>query len=227
MRLHSAILLLSLLSQCFGANVKPPGLKPDPSQVFIEQINYGGSGCPGNSVAASFNDEKTVFTLLFEKFIANAGPTTSPGDAQKNCNLNIKVHLPKDYEYGISTFDYRGFIQLDAGVKAMQTNTYHFGKEKLQRQMPFNGPLTEDYTVRDTCLDSEMVWSGCGGSRNMKVQTEMSVDNSANRNGQGLMTTDSIDGKVKQVLGLKWRKCNGGKKKLLYRRGLLSHKLNK
>lgn len=41
----------------------------------------------------------------------------------------------------------------------------------------------------------------------MNINSQVRVDNSEAKRGTGIMTTDSIDGKVTLEIGLKWWRC--------------------
>lgn len=67
------------------------GQSPDPNGVYVENISYGGSGCPQKSVSQQFSPDRTSFTLLFDKFVAQVAPGVPPTDSRKNCQ--IKYYL--------------------------------------------------------------------------------------------------------------------------------------
>ncbi len=69
------------------------------------------------------------------------------------------------------------------------------------------GPIDLNYQIRDTLGLTALVWSPCGAQRALNINTEIRTDNSAFSSRHGLMTTDSIDGEVKLIYGLTWRRC--------------------
>ncbi|KAI9141959.1 secreted protein [Paraphysoderma sedebokerense] len=182
---------------------------PNPNEVYLEEVTYAGSGCPKDTARASFNDERTAVTVLFDQYVASAGPGIPMSENRKNCQLNVKVHIPRGYQYSVATVDYRGFVQLDPTVTALQRSAYYFAGELREavKQAPFYGPVEKDYVFRDTFDFQSMVWSSCTESTTMNINSQIRIDNSRDRKKSGTMTTDSIDGKVKQILGITWRKC--------------------
>jgi hypothetical protein len=50
-------------------------------------------------------------------------------------------------------------------------------------------------------------WSRCGTGRDLRLSTEIAVDNSRNRAGSGLMSVDSMDGEMVQTYHLDWTRC--------------------
>ncbi|KAJ3083798.1 hypothetical protein HK102_000904 [Quaeritorhiza haematococci] len=175
----------------------------DPNEVYIAKLAYGGTGCPQGSVGYNFSPRRDAFTMIFDQYIASTGPGVPLTESRKNCQINLQVHVPNGYQYSIVTIDYRGFLQLDRNVVADAQSAYYFQgqlKEATAR-MSFPGPYSKDYVYRDQFAIDSTTWSPCGGNANLNMKTSIRVNNSANRAGQGLMTTDSIDGKVKQVFG--------------------------
>ena len=69
----------------------------------------------------------------------------------------------------------------------------------------FRGPADRDYILSDAFPVETLVWSDCGARANVNINSAISV--SGPRSSQGLMTTDSIDGKVKQIYSMQWRRC--------------------
>ncbi|KAJ3087154.1 hypothetical protein HK102_011706 [Quaeritorhiza haematococci] len=173
-------------------------------------ISYGGSGCPQGSVATAFNNDRTAFTLIYDNYVASSAPNVPLSESRKNCNLNLNMHIPQGYSYSVLALDTRGFLALDQGVSAYSQTGYYFQGELDDKtvQRRWDGPINGDnYAVRDNFDQSNVVWSPCGRSANVNIATSIRVDNSRNRQGQGLMTADSTDGKVKQIFSFRWRKC--------------------
>ncbi|KAI9141044.1 hypothetical protein BKA69DRAFT_1038845 [Paraphysoderma sedebokerense] len=202
------VAFLSLLALTSAA--PQPAFLPNPDNVYLEDIIYAGSGCPAGTATAAFNEDRTTFTVLFDNYIASAGPGIPVVENRKDCQFNLKVHIPPGYQYSVATVDYRGFVQLDAGVTALQKSSYYFAGELRQstKEVPFYGPQNKDYVFRDSFDFSSQVWSSCTESQTMNINTQVRIDNSRNTIGRGSMTTDSIDGKVQQILGLSWKKCS-------------------
>jgi hypothetical protein len=182
---------------------------PNPSEVFVERINFAGSGCPAGSVAGSISSDAQVFTLLFDSFEASVGPGVPFTEGRKNCQLDVKLHYPQGFSYTLTTVDYRGFGELDAGVTGLQKSTYFFQGDLQQATAAtaFNGVMDRDYVLRDVIPMTAVVWSPCGAPRNLQINAEVRVNNGGHPQAQGLLTIDSINGKVAQLYGLQWRRC--------------------
>ncbi len=180
---------------------------PDPNQIFIRQIAYNGSGCPLGTVAGNLASDRQAFTLIFNSFIAEAGPGIPLSAGRKNCRLLVDLHFPQGWQYSIMTVDYRGYAQLDPGSWGMQRSFYYF--QGSLRQAPLRtritGPFNDDYMIRDRLGLESVIWSPCGASRAVNIDSSVQV--SARRGAQALMTIDSIDGEVRHIYGIQWRQC--------------------
>lgn len=88
---------------------------PNPGQVYVNGITYGGSGCPQGSVGVSFSPDRTTFTAIFDSFVASSGRGVPVTDQRKNCQVNLDLHYPQGWQYSIAEVDYRGFVALPAG----------------------------------------------------------------------------------------------------------------
>lgn len=180
-----------------------------PDYVRVRSISYAGTGCPAGSVAENVAPDQQAFTLLFDSYVAEVGPGVPLASKRKNCQLAIDLDFPQGWSYTIFTVDYRGYLSLQRDVTGIQQSKYYFQGSAATGTLrtQFNGPTDRDYQVRDTLGLSAVVWSPCGAQRALNINTEVRLDNARNRGGAGLMTIDSIDGQLKHIYGIKWRRC--------------------
>ena len=121
--------------------------------------------------------------------------------------------MPQGWQFSIGTFDYRGFVYLEnSGVRATHSTSYYFqGQGRTGRfQETMRGYQDEYYQFREQVGLESVVWSSCNASRALNINTSISVKNyrkSRNPDAEGIIGTDSIDGSIKQVWGLRWRRC--------------------
>jgi len=180
-----------------------------PSTVTIRSITHNGSGCPIGSVAQNIASDNKAFTLTFSDYIAEVGPDVSLKESRKNCQLTIDLQFPQGYQFAVATFDYRGYASLDRGVEGTQKSSYYFqGMGKTGSfSTTYRGVKDGDFQFRDTVPMESVIWSPCGASRALNINTQVRVSNRSNSRGRGLMTIDSIDGAVVHKYGLMWRRC--------------------
>jgi len=181
---------------------------PNPADVYVQSITYGGSGCPQGTVATSFSDDRETFTMIFDEFIASVGPGVPITEGRKNCQINVNLHIPQGWSFSIATADYRGYVELPAGMTATQESIYYFQGEVAQvsANCNFVGPVSKDYLVHDEIPLTSVVWSSCNVVRPVNANTQVRIVG-GKPGTSGQITTDSIDGKVTHILGFQWMKC--------------------
>ncbi|EPS41783.1 hypothetical protein H072_4293 [Dactylellina haptotyla CBS 200.50] len=184
----------------------PPGV--DLSEIYVNGITYGGTGCPQGSVGTYISSDRKTFTLIFDNYVAAIGAGVSITDSRKNCQLNIDIHYPQGFQYSIFTMDYRGYAYLETGVTATQSATYYFSgySDQISKSSSLVGPKDENYLIHDEIASTSVVWSPCGEAGALNINSQISLKSSVS-SSSGLMTTDSEDGKFTYVLGLQWAQC--------------------
>ena len=196
-----------LAASAFAGEIEPVGGSPDASQVYIAGITYGGTGCPQGTVSAAFTQDRKTVTMIFDQFLAQTGPGLKPTDSRKACQVNVDLRYPSGWSYSVMKVDYRGYVGIPYGFSALQKATYYFSGDSGQyvSTSRFRGPMYEDYTITDQFPVERFDWSPCGSVQrgNIKASVELRGDLSE----PALITVDSIDGKVKQIYGLLWRRC--------------------
>lgn len=184
-------------------------LGEQPEYVRVRHISYAGSGCPNGSVAENLSQDGKAFTLLFDSYVAEIGPGIPLAEGRKNCAINVDLDFPAGWSFSILDVDYRGYAHVERGATAEQKTSYYFQGDlktaSLLTQM--RGPVTKDYQIRDTLGLDAVVWSPCGATRSLNMNTQ--VRNTAqNRLARALITIDSIDGQLTHIYGLQWRRCH-------------------
>lgn len=181
-----------------------------PADLTIKDMTYNGSGCPIGTIANTISDDKKAFTLLFDSFIAEAGPGISLRDSRKNCQVTMDLDYPDGWTFALATFDYRGYMFLDDDVEARQSANYYFQGEaaNITRADTVKGFADEDYHFRDVIPVDALMWAPCDKKRALNVNTSINVNNRKARSNSGLITVDSKDGQFAAYHALVWRKCN-------------------
>jgi len=181
---------------------------PDPTKVTINSISYGGTGCPQGSVGSFISDDRLTFTLIFDSFVASIGPGVPITSSRINCQLNINLQYPSGFQYSVLGTDFRGYAGLDANVTGVQSATYYFSGSSVQAttSTTFKGPTTGDYLISDKVPFTSTVWSPCGTALPLNVNSQIRLT-TTNTAASGLLTQDSIDGKVTFIVGVQWQTC--------------------
>jgi hypothetical protein len=185
------------------------GQAPNPNEVHIKNVTAIGNGCPSGTVGTMVSPDAKAFTMFFDQFIASGGGGTPIQEQQKVCNIGLQLHFPQGWSYSIVGVDYRGYAALDPGVRALQASEYWIqgaGTSRARLSSTFFGPYSDEYLLQDRLAVSAVIWSPCGAARNLNVRARVAVQGTS-QTKRGLMTIDSIDGEVKHIYGVQWRRC--------------------
>ncbi len=186
-----------------------------PEYVRVGNISsYGGNGCKQGTIGKLVSSDRQSFTLIFDDFIAEAGPNVALEAARKNCQITVDIEFPQGWTYSIAGFDYRGYADLQSNkVEAAIRSNYYFQGSNLDNTLEtkFKGPMSmEDYLIHDQFGVDAISWSPCGDSKPLNISTTVSVDNSKKRSHSGAVGVDSLDASFTQVFHLQWQRCGGG-----------------
>lgn len=184
------------------ADVVPPG------KITVDVVTVNGSGCPAGTAAVAVSDDNTAFTVTYSDYTAQAGSGSSPTDFRKNCQLNLRVHYPQGFTFGIAKADYRGFAHLPRGAKGMQRASYYFSGSSSTGTSThnINGPKTDNWQFTDSTDVAEIVFAPCGMVRHLNVNTEVRVSTNPS-NQPAFVSMDSTDGSVNTRYQFAWKRC--------------------
>lgn len=180
---------------------------PDPSKVYLRSIVYAGSGSPQGTVDASLSDDRGALSLIFDAFVAAAGPGVPSIEARKHSQVELDLRHPARWRYAVETVDFRGHLQLANGGSAELRLTAGFKGQPAAAAADarLSGPFARDFVARETIAPSSLVWAPGGEVVPLIVNLQARV--SAGASGQpAMLTTDSIDGALRVILGLQWRR---------------------
>ncbi|AFY73281.1 hypothetical protein Syn7502_01178 [Synechococcus sp. PCC 7502] len=164
--------------------------------VTIKGAGYGGNGCPNDSASVTVSPDGQVLTILFDKYIADA---SKPSTARKSCNLSIPIFIPNGFQISLYDAEYRGYVA--PNTRGTLRSEYFFaGGRGPVFQSTFNGET--NYDKQDSLATVANVWSSCGASVNMRVNTSLRAS------GEGIATVDSFDLTHRGlVYHIKYRNC--------------------
>lgn len=208
-------LVLGLFAALSVAAPTPDDSTPDFKDLYIDSISYGGTGCKAGTVAVIKADDWKTVTLLFDSYAAKIGPLYPGGNPHLNCVINFKIHYPKGYQYTFYKIDYTGYAKLEKDVVAKQQSTYWFAgfpNGKAILQSTWYGKYDAQYSFTDTLATEALVWSPCGVTTTLNVNTFLDLNNDKDKKASGQISTEVIDANIKNVkfshiYGVYWRKC--------------------
>ncbi|WP_163832820.1 DUF4360 domain-containing protein [Spartinivicinus ruber] len=204
-----AIALLPMVS--VSANPTIALEDPPENSVYIEDIVYGGTGCPNGTVGTSIAPSGLNFGVSFDQYIAGIGEDYTRADKRKYCELRINLHVPSGYSYAIADIIYRGYAELDKGIVGTLKSRYRFQGELLEAGFAktIRGQVDKDFAYEDTLDLESYVWSDCGATAPVVLNTQIRLNSTpvAAPNAGGTIGVDSVEGKLTQEYGLVWRRC--------------------
>ncbi len=175
--------------------------------VRLGNPEYGGTGCPAGSAAVALAPDAKSMSILFDKFVVEAGGRTGKQLDRKTCNVAVPVHIPQGYSVSIFQIDYRGFNSLPYGAYSKFNVEYFFaGTRGPDYEKQFNGRLEDEYMIRNAIAASSVSWSNCGEQVLLRANTGMLVRTNSQQQ-DALATVDSADIRAGLVFNLQWRRC--------------------
>jgi len=174
--------------------------------IALGEPTYGGSGCPGGTAAVALSSDRTTLSILYDQYQASAGGTTGRSFDRKTCNLAIPISVPQGISVSIVSIDYRGFNDIPAGGSSVFRVEYFFaGGTGPVFNRTFNGPLSDDFLIRNELIGTNVVWSACGDDVILRTNSSLRVNTAQNR--QAVATVDTEDVSAALIFHVRWRSC--------------------
>jgi hypothetical protein len=210
--LTAGALFLSSLVSPAGAHASTQAKldPPPPDKMIVEMVGMNGSGCPGDSAEVLMAPDNTTFTVLYSKYIAQAGKGSEPDEFRRNCQLALNVHVPSGFTFAIAKTDYRGYMKLVPGAWAYEQANYYFqGMSQTARlRHNFAGGYDGDWQTTDQVGLASYTWAPCGATRYLNINTELRIGvGSSNGQSLNMITMDSTDTTLGTIYHLAWRHC--------------------
>ncbi|TDD84608.1 DUF4360 domain-containing protein [Actinomadura rubrisoli] len=156
----------------------PASADPPPAGVTVEVASVTGNGCPAWTVRAEISDARDRIALVYGQFAAQVGGISSPRDARKNCQVLLKVNVPRAYTYAIRAVDYTGLVQMEPGVTGTLRSQYHFRGPPVPPlpSRSVSGPYSEEFYFTETIDPAQLVYKPCGEERDFLAHDELRLD---------------------------------------------------
>ena len=199
-------LSLSLIS----ASPSGWGTPPPPDKIVIDVVTVNGSGCPANTAAVAVAANNTAFTVTYSNYLARVGPGSGATDFVKNCQLNLRVHVPQGFTYAIAEADYRGYAHLEPGATGQEQANYYFQgmPQTATVKHPLQTPYDDDWQVTETTDVAALVYAPCGEERNFNVNTQLKVNaGTSDPQKTSFIAMYSTDGSLKTTYHFAWKQC--------------------
>ena len=168
----------------------------------IGRLGVGGTGCPAGSASATLSGGGTVLSLKFSRYRAMAGGARSFD--RKACGISIPFTAPPGKSVAIVGVQYRGRNVLPAGASGTISAEIFFAGGKgpvVSKSLrgPANGPFSF------TTMGSATVWSACGASFNLRINSSIRVTTAGGRPAS--VSVRSQDVAAGLIYTLRYRSC--------------------
>jgi len=186
------------------------GTPPPPDKIVIAVVTVNGSGCPANTAAVAVAANNTAFTVTYSNYLARVGPGSGATDFVKNCQLNLRVHVPQGFTYAIAEADYRGYAHLEPGATGQEQANYYFQgmPQTATVKHPLQTPYDDDWQVTETTDVAALVYAPCGEERNFNVNTQLKVNaGTSDPQKTSFIAMYSTDGSLKTTYHFAWKQC--------------------
>ncbi len=166
---------------------------------------YNGTGCPNGSASVALSPDHSSLSILFGQFMVQAGGQSGRTLDRKNCDIAVPVHVPNGLSVSVINIDYRGFNNLPVGAMSKFNAEYFFaGTRGPAYSKAFQGPLADNYVLRNNLVATAVSWSPCGQDVNLRATTSMFV---RSYREDAMATVDSADLHAGMIYSLQWRRC--------------------
>jgi len=203
-KLAYGLILVSALASFAHADPPPLG------HVTIDLVTVNGSGCPSGT-AVQTSPDNTSFFVSYSDYLAETGVGASPTDFRKNCQLNVLVHVPTGFSFAVAEADFSGFAALASGATALERANYYFAGETPTAVVShsFTGPMEDDWQTVDSGDVASLVFSPCGASRNLNINTELRVSSGTAdpTRTTSWIAMDATHASVQNVFRFAWKRC--------------------
>ena len=167
----------------------------------LKSVGAIGTGCPPSTVSGRVNNDDSL-SLFFRDFKAEAGPSVDISAGRTNCQLTLAVDVPAGYQFAFDETRLNAAYSVDAKVRAI-SETYYYFQGQLQEstgQNSVSGPANSGYTTLVNKF-TPVIWSPCGSSAVVGINTSLRVDNGATNNSGSIVVRNSTDA------SFIWRRC--------------------
>src|SRR5690349_16787876 len=186
----------------------PPA--PPSDKIVIDVVTVNGSGCRSGTAAVAVSPDNTAFTVTYSEYMAQVGVGSKPTDFRKNCQMNLRVHVPQGFTYAIAQADYRGYASLVKGSSGIERANYYFQGQSQTTYISHNikSPKDDDWQFTDSVDVEALVFKPCGEERNLNINTELRVSagSSDPKKTTSFVSMDSADAAINTIYHFAWKK---------------------
>jgi hypothetical protein len=203
-----AITLTTLLPKESWSQTVPEGTR-------ITDVRLNGSGCDMDKASVTLSPDLKDISIFFDNYVVEIGQGSAEPDRlklQKDCEIELRIDVPRGWQMAFKGVDYRGFVSLsDQGTAFQRFSVLQEGAPIISMKEAFlKGPLQDDYYVRSQIRPERVTWSKClDGQTRVHLVSQLGVSLNPRNPDRSFtqIALDSADTSIKQSLSVDWRRC--------------------
>jgi hypothetical protein len=183
---------------------------PGAGGVIADVVTTSGSGCMAGTTVDLAPDNLSL-RVTYSRYAAQVGGSAKPTDIRKNCQLAVRIQIPREFTYAIEKVEYQGSADVASGATAaMRANFYRSGaptRPWLTRT--FRGPFQGPWEAIDSPLPEALVWVSCGATVLHDLNTELRVTKgTSGPETVNVLSMSAGDEDAHSTYHLTWRRCS-------------------
>lgn len=155
--------------------------------IWIESVTASGVGCPTDSTQLVTNNPG--FFLQFNDMLLTnpRGATTT----STNCVVGVKLHVSSGWQVAVSSIVTNGLTVLESKLEARMSTKYFLAGEQIGAgsNVAFKGAYNDNYDLVHHNPGPTAVWSACGTSTIIEIDTSLTLDATAKPRGLGSISS--------------------------------------
>jgi len=183
---------------------------PDPSEIYIQNLSFFGSGCPDETVHGILADDGNSLIIRFLDFMARDVVSGDGLDRRKSCEVLVDLHAPDGFSFAVNQVRTYGFARLGAKSLAVQEVTLRFADDQPSQFLTFDerlqGPREGEFATSDLIADAALRWSPCGGSAPLSLGLITTLSGNA-QGTEAVIGVSPQKGRYEHLLDFLWRPC--------------------
>ena len=195
---------------------------PGPGTVGIKSVQFSGVSCPKQGARVDISQDRQAMTVLFSDFRAEVPANWTgrpPAGRRVACAVIVTFSVPNGFKAAFDSVEARGFLNLEGSgtysthdVKYAVSNV-RFGNGVSARTQRiaydrFTGPYSNDFEQLTQVPQVVMDRVPCSVRGELTTMIVLDYNVFSNQRGKGaLITVDTLDGVLREELGIRWERC--------------------
>lgn len=151
-------------------------------QVYAQsvgRVSYGGTGCPQGTLSYSYLSSSKELVLNYRNFYVRSGVGHGNNLDRKACAITVPVQIPSGYQIALASRSTGSVSVQTNGMATLHMETFYSGTEGISKSRVYRAG---QYRVDTGQLTTQMTWSPCSQSTNLRMNLSAVTQQQANIN---------------------------------------------